>query len=447
MNCARFPSLLLSLLGLAVCLLSPGVAAADLKTYVDKPEPKFKWELVKKTPLDNGGTVYDLKLISQEWQQILWEHDVQVIVPKNSQPTDTMFLWNQGGKASPTSAAFGMILAERMQGPVAMLFGIPKQPLFGGKKEDALIAETFIRFLETKDPNWPLLFPMVKSLVKCMDALQDFSAKEMNKPVKQFIVSGGSKRGWTTWLTASVDPRVKAIAPLVIDTLNMQKQLPHQVEMFGAYSEQIGDYTARGLVPMPDLPQAKQLWAWVDPWMYRAKYTMPKLIINGANDPYWTVDALNYYWDDLPGEKWVIIVPNAGHNLEQNLGNGQKSRDRAVNGMSAFARLQFAGKSLPKVTWKHSDQNGQMLLKAGTEMQPKAARLWIAHHSTKDFRKATWEAKELKVETNGAEGMPFKAVAEVQPPSTGYVAFYLEFEFQIDGLTFPLCTQIRWAGK
>src|SRR5439155_12611811 len=124
-------------------------------------------------------------------------------------PGSKLLLWNQGGTPNPASIAFGMDLARQCKAPVAFLYGIPNQPLLDGKKEDALIAETFVRYLSTKDASWPLLFPMVKSLVKAMDALQEFAQKEWGVRLEGFIVSGASKRGWTTWLTAAVDARVK----------------------------------------------------------------------------------------------------------------------------------------------------------------------------------------------------------------------------------------------
>src|SRR5262249_15977913 len=147
--------------------------------------------------------------------------------------------------------------------------------------------ETFVQYLKTEDDAWPLLFPMVKSLVKAMDAVQAISAESWGKKAEHFIVSGASKRGWTTWLTAASDKRGSAIAPMVIEVLNMPVEMARQVECFGGPSEQIQPYVARNLVPMPDTAAAKRLWTWVDPWTYRASYTMPKLVVLGTNDRYW----------------------------------------------------------------------------------------------------------------------------------------------------------------
>src|SRR5262245_53028710 len=201
-----------------------GAARADLPEYLKKPEPAYSWKLKEK--IDHPqGTVYDLRLVSQTWEDITWEHQLQVYQPKGVEPARTMLLWNTGGAAKADGIAMGMEIARKVKAPVAFLYHIPNQPLLDGKTEDALIAETFVRYVKTKDENWPLLFPMVKSVVKAMDALQEFSKQEWKEPVESFIITGGSKRGWTSWLTGASDRRVKAIAPMVIDTLNMPEQM------------------------------------------------------------------------------------------------------------------------------------------------------------------------------------------------------------------------------
>jgi PhoPQ-activated pathogenicity-related protein len=439
-------SWLIGLLSCLVGLCAAGAARADLAGYVKKQEQDYAWKHKNKRVVEKRGTVYHLELVSQKWQGIVWTHDLMIYVPKDVKPRSTMFLLNTGGKITDDNKtandAVGFALANNIQSPVAFLFGIPNQPLFKSEKtpkglvEDALIAETFVQYLKTKDDSWPLLFPMVKSVVKAMDALQAFVKKEWQVDVKDFVLTGASKRGWTTWLTASVEPRVKAIAPMVIDTLNMQKQMVHQKESYGAYSEMIDDYVKRKLVPMPDTPEAKRLWSWVDPWVYRKKFTMPKLILNGTNDPYWTQDALNLYFDDLPGEKYVSYVPNAGHGL---VPKGSFVPTQAGNVLAAFSRAQIEDKQLPKLTWKHDSKDGKYTLTVNSDVVPKTVRLWSADAATKDFRKSEWKSETLKADK--------KVVAEATAPKEGCRVFFVECEYEMDKLKYSFCTQVRIVGE
>jgi PhoPQ-activated pathogenicity-related protein len=414
-----------------------GPARADLQTYVRRPEPAYSWTLRHNTT-DAGGTVYDLELVSQTWHDITWKHQLQVYQPAGVGPAKTLFLFNTGGSASPVSSGLGMELARKIKAPVAFLYDVPNQPLFGGKKEDALIAETFLRYLKTGDDTWPLLLPMVKSVVKAMDALQAFSKEKWGEPVEGFIVSGASKRGWTSWLAGAADPRVKAIVPMVIDMLNMPEQLPHQLETLGGYSDEIGDYTGAGLTKIADTAAGKHLFALVDPYSYRDKLTLPKLLICGNNDPYWSTDALNLYWDGLKGDKWVVYVPNAGHSLQQRTASGSDF-SRTVNGASAFARSVLTGKPMPRLGWKHDDADGKLRLIVTSTPAPLSAHLWVAEAPTLDFRKAEWQERPAELKGDTATGV-------VARPATGCLAFYGDLEYELDGIRFHLSTQIRTAG-
>ena len=145
------------------CLLALVLTArGDLAGYVARPEAEAKWS-VKTTTEFGGCEVVQLELTSQVWEGIPWQHDLVIFRPKDAPPSDMVFLLNNGGKAKPTGLPYGAMLAQKTRCTVALLLGIPNQPLFDGKREDDLIAETFVRYLETGDAAWPLLFPMVKS--------------------------------------------------------------------------------------------------------------------------------------------------------------------------------------------------------------------------------------------------------------------------------------------
>jgi PhoPQ-activated pathogenicity-related protein len=428
------------ILVLLALVFLPGRSRADLQEYIRKPEPQFNWKLNDRIE-QASDRIYDLHFVSQTWQGIAWEHQLQVYQPAGAAPNAKTLLWVTGGSANPVYVSLGLELARKIGAPVAFLYHIPNQPLLEGKlREDDLIAETFVRYLKTKDENWPLLFPMVKSVVKAMDVLQAFGKQEWNKPVESFIVSGASKRGWTTWLTAAVDPRVRAIAPMVIDTLNMRAQMPRQLETFGAYSARLMPYTSRGLVPIPETAEGERLLSMVDPWAYREKLNLPKLIINGTNDFYWATDALNVYWNDLPGNKWALYVPNAGHDMRRRDGIDANPLSYLINGLASFVRHQVSGASMPRLTWKHERQENILRLTIQATPAPLSARLWVAQAPTQDFRTAKWREQAMTISNPAMTG-------EVALPEEGYLAFFGELDYEIDRLKYHLSTQLQMTGR
>jgi PhoPQ-activated pathogenicity-related protein len=410
-------------------------AFAGLDEYVRKPDPAFAWVQAANhnTP---AGTIVSIKLTSQVWQGITWKHELTVYEPREMPFPDSMLLFITGGDNGSTPGdddhKRGFGLAQLCGARVAVLRQVPNQPLLDGKTEDKLIAETFVRYLETEDENWPLLFPMVKSAVRAMDALQAW-AKERGLPsVARFVVTGGSKRGWTTWLTGAVDDRVVAIAPMVIVMLNLGKQGANQVKVWGAYSEQIHDYVERGLMEKVETKAGSNLWRMVDPFTYRDRLTKPKLLINGTNDRYWTQNALDFYWDDLQGPKYLTEIPNVGHGLEVN-------RDWAMSGLGAFFHSVVTGRPLPRLSWDLArGAGGESTLTIQASPAPQSARIWMARSTTRDFRESRWEPSPLQP----AETM----TRHVLPPATGNIAYFGELEYQLDGIPYHLTTSFQEPG-
>jgi PhoPQ-activated pathogenicity-related protein len=310
--------------------------------------------------------------------------------------------------------------------PVAILFNIPNQPLFDGKTEDELIAHTFEEYLKSGDDTWPLLFPMTKSAVKAMDALQALSEQEWKSRIDGFVVTGASKRGWTTWLTAAVDPRVRGIAPMVFDNLNFDAQMPRQLALWGKYSEQIEEYSRRGLQAQMSSERGKLLTRMVDPWFYRERLTIPKLLINGSNDRYWATDATNLYWNDLKGENRLRVMPNAGHGLEGD-------RLGMFGTIAAFCRGVAEGNKLPAVVNPAELKDGQQRVRVTVDAPVKAVRLWVAQSATRDFREAKWEARPMR-----QEGEAY--LAELPVPATGGIAWFAEAEIAGELGSYALST-------
>lgn len=416
---------------------APMTIPTGLDNYLARPEPLYKWDKLKAAPgatgaasadvpdlvagLAQGASVTDLRVTSQAWQGHPWTHHVQVFRPAKLELPDTALIFVTYGEGSPGETLFGQLVANATGATFVQLFDIPNQPLYG-KQEDDLIAYTFSKYLETGDATWPLLFPMTKSVVKTMDAIGEFSQQEWHQPIKRFIVSGASKRGWTSWLTAAVDKRVIGLIPMVYNNLDLQRQMPHQLETWGQYSAQIQDYTKRGLQQEMGTPRGKLLASMIDPWTYRDRIAMPKLVVNATNDPYWPLDAFNLYEGDLKGETNVLYAPNAGHSL-----GGQEQR---VFGSAAeWCRRVANGQAIPQVKLRAqptgADGSRAFTLTVTGKSKVTAARLWLARSTTRDFRGARWQEMPTQ---NDETGIYDATVPATTDATLKYAAVFGEIE-------------------
>lgn len=409
-----------------LALASWAVWATPLDDYVAAPDNSYSWQIVS-TREELGTTILQANLTSQTWREIVWKHPLYILKPAQLKTPELAILYITGSVDGATLMGLGQI-ANRVGALCVVLTNVPNQPLFGGRVEDELISYTFVEFAKTGDVTWPALLPMTKSAVRAMDAVQEIARQQWGVEVKEFMVTGGSKRGWTTWLTAAVDKRVRAIAPMVYDILNFPKQLPHQVATWGKYSEMIADYSSKGLTEMLATSEGKTLTAIVDPYSYRERYKMPKMIINGANDRYWVIDAARFYFDDLPGEKYLLYVPNAGHSLREGL-------PRVLSNMTAFYLAVAAKQPLAQVKADVQRQGNRLLVTVTTTGTVEGVQIWTAQSATKDLRNARWSAVDAQRTSDGK----YTVQIELPADATAF-ALFADAKGSVNGVEYHVCT-------
>jgi PhoPQ-activated pathogenicity-related protein len=411
----------------AVAALSAALLAAPRKTpldeYVARPDPAYSWKLVNKIP---GKTTdaYILELISQVWgegkqiDRTRWEHTLTIVKPHNVTATTASLFITGGSNGGST------------RNSVAELRNIPNQPVVfaddktpGRKRsEDAIIAYTWRKYLESGDSSWPLRLPMTKAAVRAMDAVQAFLASPDGGGVKidKFHVSGGSKRGWTSWTTAAVDSRVVGLTPIVIDMLNVIPSFVHHYRAYGFWAPSVGDYFAEGVMDQMNNPRYKELMKIVEPYEYRDRLTQPKFILNAGGDQFFLTDSWKFYWKDLKGEKHLRYVPNTDHSMRNS---------DALESAMAFSEALIHNKPRPRYSW---DVKKDGTIELNTVDKPTSVKLWQATNpDARDFRLETLGPKYTSTDLQPVK--PGRYSAKVQDPPKGYTVYFIEMTFPSTG--------------
>jgi len=348
--------------------------------------------------------------------------------------SDVGLLFISGGRndrQAPAAPSPWLVEAARDTGTlVAELRMVPNQPVVfkddpahKPRTEDDFIAYTWDHFLRTGDDRWPARLPMTKSAVRAMDAITAFAASEHHR-VSRFVVSGASKRGWTTWTTAAVDTRVVAIAPAVIDLLNVEPSFEHHYRAYGAWSNAVKDYDEQGIMDWMGTPPFRALMKIEEPYEYRDRLTMPKMLVNASGDQFFLPDSSRFYYDALGGEKHLRYVPNTNHGLE---------KSDAIETVEAFYASVVSGAKRPDFTWTFEKDGA---IKVVAKDRPAQVLVWQATNpDARNFRlDAIGPAYASSALTPSG---PNTWVARVPAPPKGWTAFFVELTYPTGG-RYPL---------
>ena len=220
------------------------------------------------------------------------------------------------------------LLAAAVNAVVIVVYQIPNCPVVFRsdpekleRKEDGLIAWAWRQYMTNLDPKWLPRLPMTKAGMQAMRATEEYlkDKGEINGALN-WVVSGASKRGWTSFIVGSARcrtcPRVVGIAPLVPIVPSLLAEVHRQYQSYGGFTFAFDDYKRAGLLPELDNAAFKQAMRLVDPMYYSSRLkSIPKLIVLTSDDEFMQFDWSNIWYDAVLGEKHLLILANSEHSL------------------------------------------------------------------------------------------------------------------------------------
>ena len=402
----------------------------SMKDYIDSTKNEFSYE-IEEIFYEDEWTGYHIRMTSGEWldskkvENVDWWHYVDIVIPKETQ-TDTGIMFIDSGvndedyfRLDSTSINY----AVKTKSVIVNIHNIPAQPInFLASDQDAfyeddLIAYAWNEFLERgakqKDIEWLPRLPMTRAVVRSMDLAQEITLQN-NINLKDFVVSGASKRGWTAWTTAAVDERVVAVVPMVIDMLNLVPSFENHYRSYGEFSPAVQSYVNYNIQDWMETDEFKILMSYVEPYYFKEKFTMPKYLINAGSDEFFSTDSWRFYYDELPGDKLLRYVPNTNHSLE-----GRYLNDDLI---SYFYRIVNDIK-MPSLKWKLNNDNIDVNIDYDGDY---SVSTWNAKNEDgRDFR--LWQEGELWKQTPVKKSIDNTYKIKLNNQSPGYEAIMMEF--------------------
>ncbi|CAI5511761.1 unnamed protein product, partial [Closterium sp. Naga37s-1] len=206
--------------------------------------------------------------------------------------------------AAPLVVDLGMLGVMLHQQPMMPITFHVSPPGVSHSMSQELLEEEITAFTlgmalhDPSTPEWSIYMPMAKSIVRAMDATQ-LAARQLlpHVPVEGFVSVGVSKRACMAWLSAALDKHL-------LDSLGA-------VPILGRF------YVDYNLTRFLHSPQLHHILSYTDPYFFRERLSMPKLLIAASNDEFFSMDDSYFYFNDLPPPTLFKMVANLDHMVIQ----------------------------------------------------------------------------------------------------------------------------------
>jgi PhoPQ-activated pathogenicity-related protein len=387
-----------------------------LDTYVSKADENYKWrDTGARVKMLSGGVGHVLNVTSQQWLDKtraavegsdIWTHQVTVIVPKNHNIRNKAIIYITGGcndnpsvpKATDEeplamdvigseTGAIGVVLNQIPNCPMVY----PSDPSHKRRTEDAVIAWGWSMFLKTGDPEWLPRLPMVKAAMQAMRAVQEYVTKNSIAEIDGWLVSGASKRGWTTWMVGAVNcptcPRIDGIAPIVPIVPDLRAGLHHMMQAYGGWTFAFTDYMeANNLTKYLDDPGFENMLQLIDPINYVDRLEkLPKFVLVSSDDEFMMMEWTRLWWDKFKGEKHLMIANNAEHSMATGI-------VELLQSLGCFAKSLFLNGTRPSFDWDLDLAKGAITVRIPKTTAHSKVVLRHAHTTSLKRRDFRWVA-------------------------------------------------------
>ncbi len=303
--------------------------------------------------------------------------------------------------------------------PVLMLFDVPNGQF--GLEETELMAFSMSKALETGDLTWHLVYPMAFAYSRAMTLESPLVPSHPSR----FVLSGGSKRGLTTWIVAAYDDRVAAIAPRSYNGANLTALLRSHYQAYGMPIGSLAVMEAYGVLDQVNRSaNVDDLLEVYDPVKHFDELSIPIMVIFGTADQLSPPAVEWTYASYYHGPLWFEIVPNATH-------TGLHSTERAAAAWRAFLAHVTGAAELPEVNVHVSHSTGGsawVLAEVTCRCEILGVTAWTAtSESLAGLVTAGWSPIRMTLE----EGVWRASI----PVTEAYAGVFVEVRFSSGGVT------------